>query len=380
MPEQRPKPIIVQPTANTLPFTGGVRVQLQLSPLAQGRVVLAAQVSCVRPDAGRALAGLPIETAWQRLPHLLSLCPIAQQTAAAQAFAALALAQPSHVLLPAQIQSPPIEQLAAEWMREHAWQNWQLLALDVDAMPFLADTRVLRQPNRQGWETAFTHLCGLSAEAFCSLASFEDWMAWLQHSTAPYPALLHRYLPLLSFGAQSSCSQPESGAFGRQYAHPMIQALIGRYGNGIAARLTARWLEMARLIAEPAEQVVLSGVDQTATCEKGESSDMSLSTWRVSGHAMASRGSLSHRITVQNAASDDDPKLARWQIARWEIDAPTDRYFARGGLLEQALNGQTADDQQQALRATELLLRAIDPCVGFEIVCAPIEVQNDATA
>ncbi|MGL5148008.1 MAG: hypothetical protein ACRC7Q_10995, partial [Plesiomonas shigelloides] len=80
MPEQQPKPITVQPTANTLPFTGGVRVQLQLSSLAQGRVALAAQVSCVRPDAGRALAGLPIETAWQRLPHLLSLCPIAQQT------------------------------------------------------------------------------------------------------------------------------------------------------------------------------------------------------------------------------------------------------------------------------------------------------------
>lgn len=373
MPEQRSKPMTMQPTASTLPFTGGVRVQLQLLPLAQGRVELVAQVSCQRPDAGRALAGLPIETAWQRLPHLLSLCPVAQQTAAAQAFTALAPAQPSQVLLLAQIQSPPIQQLAAEWMREHAWQNWQLLALDGDAMPFLADTRVLRHPDPKGWKTAFTHLCGLSAETFCSMASFEDWMAWMQHSSAPYPALLHRYQPLLSFGAQSTCSVTESGAFGRQYAHPLIQVLMGRYGNGIAARLTARWLEMARLIVESADQVICTDAEHAASCEKGEQP----SIWTVCGHAMASRGSLSHRITVQDATNGEDARLAhrdisRWEIVRWEIDAPTDRYFARGGLLEQALNGQTADDRQQALRATELLLRAIDPCVGFEILCDPI--------
>ena len=89
MPEQQPKPITVQPTANTLPFTGGVRVQLQLSPLAQGRVALAAQVSCVRPDAGSAMAGWPNETEWKRLTHLLWLGPIDKQKDAAQADDAL---------------------------------------------------------------------------------------------------------------------------------------------------------------------------------------------------------------------------------------------------------------------------------------------------
>lgn len=346
---------LVSQRANTLPLTGGVRVQLQLSPLAQGRVQLAAQVTCQRPDAGRALIGLPIPAALHRLPHLLSLCPIAQQMAAGRALAQATLSSAVKVSIPENTH------LVAEWMREHAWQNWQLLALDGDAMPFLADTRSLRHPDPQGWATAFTHLCGLSAEAFYSLASVDDWMTWIQHSSAPYPALLHRYLPLLSFGAHSTCSAAESGAFGRQYTHPLIQALMGCYGNGIAARLTARWLEMARLIIEPAEHVIPPCAASSILASEPDLSSVLI------GQAMASRGGLTHRITLSDAGSVDAVC-----IQRWDIDAPTDRYFARGGLLEQALNGQTADDRQQALRATELLLRAIDPCVGFEIVCDPL--------
>ena len=69
-----------------------------------------------------------------------------------------------------------------------------------------------------------------------------------------------------------------------------------------------------------------------------------------------SRGLLIHYAEVENGA-----------VADYRIVAPTEWNFHPDGALTRGLPGKAATSEQQARRHAELLLLALDPCVGYEV-------------
>jgi coenzyme F420-reducing hydrogenase alpha subunit len=160
----------------------------------------------------------------------------------------------------------------------------------------------------------------------------------------PEPELLTR---LDADDAESFIARPhwqreprETGPAARQRSHGLIAQIRQMYGQGLMVRLLARLTEIAEI------GLGLSSVD----APEPPSSAKGLS------QIEAARGRLCHRVVLEGD-----------RVQRYRVLAPTEWNFGPGGPAEQAFEDVTADDPDSARAQAQLLIHAIDPCVGYEL-------------
>lgn len=143
----------------------------------------------------------------------------------------------------------------------------------------------------------------------------------------------------------------ETTAYTRQKEHPLVRNLGKRYGNGLKSRLTARLIELAEIPGR-LRLVIHNGdslEDLTAGCG---------STVPGTGISQldASRGRLIHRV-----------ELFEGVVRRYRILAPTEWNFHRRGILVRGLSTIEAASLETLNQKADLLISAIDPCVGYRL-------------
>jgi len=152
-----------------------------------------------------------------------------------------------------------------------------------------------------------------------------------------------------SIGALKAGAGPEDGAFRRQHEAPAVQEVCDRSGPGLAARLEARLVELAALPGE-----IVATLDAVA----GDGASVSIPCRNNSGwfEVETVRGRLSHRVSLNGD-----------NIATYDINAPTRYNFREDGPVAAGLTGLSRDDDSALIRAAELHVLAIDPCVQFQV-------------
>lgn len=126
----------------------------------------------------------------------------------------------------------------------------------------------------------------------------------------------------------------------------LLQNLQHHWGNGLMSRLVARLTEMAQIA-----QNLLDDVDkpiQTISLKKSELDGDGI------GIVSAARGLLIHHVSIEQS-----------QIKKYQILAPTEWNFHPQGVVTQSLIGLQGDTEQINTQA-DLLINAIDPCVGYK--------------
>ncbi|WP_375751793.1 hypothetical protein [Vibrio sp. HN007] len=300
---------------------------------------------------GQLLCGKTPEQAIQLIPKVFLLCSQAQQAAAT---GAIFKAQ-SRELSP-EMSDSLAERCALEWLKEHCWQTWQmqrelfgseyamkesislnrLLLQSLQALPPVTlDDQGSSKVSADKWiqiEAQLESLFGIRPSKFRSL-KWSEFIDWTQ-TDAPYA---HHFSVNLhnaaSLGSDDNWSEDlESGSLVRQKNHPLIQQALDCWGSGIVTRMLARFIEISRITENP-----------------------ELARMPEPGMAHASRGVLAHTVKLSSDGV----------IQSYEINAPTDRYFDKGGVVEQALMNQQLETSDPSW--VRQLIWAIDPCVEFQI-------------
>ncbi|ODB98338.1 nickel-dependent hydrogenase large subunit [Candidatus Thiodiazotropha endoloripes] len=177
----------------------------------------------------------------------------------------------------------------------------------------------------------------------------------------PLPSLDHRKVcrRLSETDADDFISAPdwqgqiyETGPLTRQLSHPLIEQLMQLYGQGVIPRLVARLLELASIPAKLTRQ--LSRLKGTSdSIERHHDTELSQ---QGLGEVEAARGRLFHRAVQQDGV-----------IRQYQIVAPTEWNFHPRGVVCQGLKSLSAKHQKQLMQQAELLIGAVDPCVGFQL-------------
>jgi coenzyme F420-reducing hydrogenase alpha subunit len=140
----------------------------------------------------------------------------------------------------------------------------------------------------------------------------------------------------------------ETTSFTRQIDQGLVKSLIWDNGNGLLTRLVARLVELARMPG-----ILQSILDDEATCSVVTCSPASgIGLAQVE----AARGRLVHRVEL-------DGDIVR----RYQILAPTEWNFHPQGVLAKSLIGLQAGSDDELRQQAQLLINAIDPCVGYEL-------------
>jgi hydrogenase large subunit len=163
-------------------------------------------------------------------------------------------------------------------------------------------------------------------------------------------------------GAYSWCKAPrlggqvvETGALARLLigGQPLIRDIVNTSGGSVAARVLARWLEIALVL--PAMDRWLDEIEPGAPwCITGELPDEAEGV----GLIEAARGSLGHWLSVK-----------RGRIHRYQIIAPTTWNFSprdennTPGALEQALIGLPLTAGEPIPALIHHVVRSFDPCM-----------------
>ncbi|MHB1299350.1 MAG: nickel-dependent hydrogenase large subunit [Burkholderiales bacterium] len=134
----------------------------------------------------------------------------------------------------------------------------------------------------------------------------------------------------------------ETGAQTRMNSHAMIRKMKA----GILSRFAARMLELAAL----PEKIRGSGKSD------GEVSSHALELGIGVAWVETSRGMLLHRVEVEKDT-----------VRRYQILAPTEWNFHPRGALFQGLTGLPARDERLLRSKAEMMVMALDPCIGYEL-------------
>jgi hypothetical protein len=137
----------------------------------------------------------------------------------------------------------------------------------------------------------------------------------------------------------------ETGALARAASHPGVAALIGVHGNGLAARLFARLVQVAQTI-DALARADFAGIARAWSPAPNEG---------VSA-VQTARGLLLHYARTAGAA-----------VASYAIVAPTDWNFHPQGALAKGLARLEARDAATLERDARLLVQALDPCVACSV-------------
>lgn len=140
----------------------------------------------------------------------------------------------------------------------------------------------------------------------------------------------------------------ETGAIARHADQPLLRAYVDRHGVTLAARVLARLVELAMLLAgSSSEPAMASGpLTNALTLQPGVGI----------GAAETARGLLVHRAHV-----DGD------RVTAYSILAPTEWNFHPHGALALSLLRHAAPTPEAARRHATLLVQALDPCVACHI-------------
>ncbi len=127
---------------------------------------------------------------------------------------------------------------------------------------------------------------------------------------------------------------------------PLLQLLHRQWGNGLMSRLVARLTEMAQIVMD-----LLDSAENPVSAMSQERCDIQGSGIGV---VSAARGLLIHHVGVEQE-----------QIKKYQIVAPTEWNFHPQGVVTQSLASLPGDLEQINIQA-DLLINAIDPCVGYK--------------
>ena len=350
--------------------------------------------------AARVLHGKRVPEALKMLPMLFSICGVAQACAGVRA-----CEQALGVKAAAHMEALREALVAMETMREHLWRillDWPgflgqmpvkkgmtgMLALQCDHRLALTAGRDPFQLCVAGHFPAprlsrdFVKEAGLILEQLVFGMSPAQWLniessnaleKWAT-SVETMAARLFRYVMRMQWSEVGRCEVAglpvmDAGHVQQMLEHdefirrprwfgdcrettsltrvdsPLLQHLRSRYGNGLLVRLVARLTELAQLSGN---------LIPTMMAVAEEESPVRMHNPGL-GQVAAARGQLLHRVQVENE-----------RIVRYQILAPTEWNFHPQGVLAMslaALQGDVVKMQQQA----ELLINAIDPCVGYEL-------------
>ncbi|MCF6209604.1 MAG: nickel-dependent hydrogenase large subunit [Gammaproteobacteria bacterium] len=143
----------------------------------------------------------------------------------------------------------------------------------------------------------------------------------------------------------------ETSPLTRQIGQPLIRTLHGEFGNGLLTRFAARLVELAGL-AE-AMRVMLPRLQESA---QTPAADAVVTTGTGIGVVEAARGRLAHRV-----------EMAGPVVRRYQILVPTEWNFHPAGVVARGLAGLPEGDPLVRRRQAEMLVAAVDPCVGYEL-------------
>lgn len=153
-------------------------------------------------------------------------------------------------------------------------------------------------------------------------------------------------LNLNGFGGQGD---REDGALRRRIKTPGVQGAIKSYGAGLRARLEARLEDLSRL----PDEMILSA---EGLCAAGPSITQPGKDGQGQACVETARGPLTHHVILQDGL-----------IKAYDIVAPTDANFAIHGPVVSGLMGADASNVAALMRAAELHVMAIDPCVDCTV-------------
>ncbi len=145
----------------------------------------------------------------------------------------------------------------------------------------------------------------------------------------------------------------ETGPLSRQRSHPLLQRLMQHYGQGVIPRLVARLLELACMPATLTRQ--LNSLQDSAEFIESPHA-RGFSQQEGVGEVEAARGRLFHRAVQRQG-----------KISQYQIIAPTEWNFHPRGVVSQGLKSLSAKHQELLMQQAELLISAVDPCVGFQL-------------
>lgn len=179
--------------------------------------------------------------------------------------------------------------------------------------------------------------------------------------TLPLPKIDHHAISqrLAQSDAEAFIAAPEwngqsyeTGPLTRQNAHPILQQLMQKYGNGVLTRMVARLLELASLPNRLERELRMLQSDS----ELAEQADEGVMSQQGIGEVEAARGRLFHRAVVQHGI-----------ISSYQIVAPTEWNFHPQGVVARGLKGLSMESEAMLKQQAELLINAVDPCVGFHL-------------
>jgi hypothetical protein len=329
---------------------------LRLTVVWNRQRIVAAEVALARPQAARILVGQAVERAVELVPRLFSLCGQAQGVAARLACCAARGEVPDAAAL-----REDGRRVALEAIGEHLWRillDWPpMLGLPARKDEFLSWRKRLLAVTDQGGAA------GLGVELERWLVAEARLHVEPGVGSEPGPVL-----PMLSaalwaqqpidevFAVRPTLAgQPaETGALARCADHPDVAALRTA-GQGVAARLAARYADLRFLAAALAEPSLLAGwLDAAPVAEN-------VGLARVE----TARGMLLHLTQVKDS-----------RVGGYVIVAPTEWNFHPQGAFVSEITGRPASCRAEAEAAARRLALALDPCVAYEVVVN--EVAEDA--
>lgn len=355
-----------------------------------GRAIRSAQVASRRPlEAVRLVHGKPGQQAVDTIPLLFGICGRAQGVAAT-----LALAAAQNLAVTPDNFRRYERQVIGEAIQETAWRF--LIDLPkLHGMGGAAPTLVeLRQrflgapPDDETWRALGVyledflsrHLLGTSCRTWGEMTTISQLESWLNHAATPTARLmkalwdgagrwgdagvsllpdfsrtqmLDELLPVLD-GTPDFANRPiyrqhphETGALARMRNHPLLAELLAGQGATIVVRLLARLLELAA----SAQRLCSGTLAPSAWIAHAATGEARGVAW-----VQTARGLLMHTL-----------KLADGLVSDYRIVAPTEWNFHPEGAFARGLLGKSAASATEARRHAELLLLAVDPCVGYKI-------------
>ena len=366
-----------------MPAINGGEGRLQIRVTVENRVIVNAALTSTRPiHACSLLVGRRIDDAITMLPRLFSLCGVAQ------AVAGLIAAEAALGFTPAPPQVAARRLLvAAEALDQTVWRILLDWPRCVGAVPVLEPLKRLRRmltslrpllfpdpawnriggarltPNHVKLAAALGEIESGVNEAVLGGGQLDDrrsFERWLRTATTPAAVTLRfvddgglanfgrcAVMPLSTFDAGVI---GETGALARLWLHPLITTLRADYGNGLLTRLTARVIESSVLVTELRDQVSMVSADPGMA-------PVEIASGIGLGWVECARGRLIHRLVVADG-----------RVRDYHVLAPTEWNFHPQGCLMYGLAGASVTLGITVRQAVELLITALDPCVGFDLV------------
>jgi len=347
-----------------------------------GGRVTSASATAVRPKAARLLMGLPPRQAAPLLRSTFTENGRSQAIAARAAVEAIA----GHESTRTRIRD---RRICAETLQQHAWRLMvdapRLVGreLDIDVVPeerrALAELIDSDHDIDAGPLAKVVHdwsarrLLGWEPRRFLDIATVADFDRWLREAGTPAAAICRGLVEEPELGASDVSLLPaaaagwiavalaagiandgefeehphldgavqETGPLARRARHPLVAAAVQAWGRGVGARIVARLVEIAALLAALQDKVPrLHGAVRT-----GEG--------RAIAWVDTSPGLLVHAVALA------DERIIDYRIVapvQWNFHP--EGAFTRGALAVPGGSPRDLDDRVRRLVAS------LDPCVG----------------